>query len=250
MAVQRILQKFDFWPKIPPPQGSKYLYERPKREYSDHAMNIFRKVHKMDRDTPLKTKIKQEIHRMETLKLFEKASQKGADIDTIDTTDIDSDEPDIIERRIKFEELKRRFENTKKYSLDVMKGNDYSFNMYLRKMQKLSNSNYGGIDVEGYQDYLNNLLEINKIKEDKIKERDHLYDEKLNIDYSGRKQNLTNPPTGRALPAMFDINELATVREKADRLNKMRETLINILKDEIEIRNRYDSEFGHAIEDK
>jgi len=79
--VKRLLSKFDFWPQVPPPQGSKYLYDRPEKEYSQHAMDILHKVHNMDRDTPLKEKIKAEIHKMETLNSFERSMYSKVDIE-------------------------------------------------------------------------------------------------------------------------------------------------------------------------
>lgn len=40
------------------------------------------------------------------------------------------------------------------------RGNDYRYNVYLRKMKKLAMNRYGGIDLEGYTEYLNNLTKI------------------------------------------------------------------------------------------
>ena len=248
--VKRLLSKFDFWPQVPPPQGSKYLYDRPEKEYSQHAMDILHKVHNMDRDTPLKEKIKAEIHKMETLNSFERSMYSQVDIEKVQTTDIDSDDPDVIERSIKFEELKRRFANHRQYSLDVMNANDFKFNNYLRKMDKLSNKKYGGIDIEGYRDYLNNLMEINKIKADIIDERDKMLGDTLEIDYSGKEGNASSPPTGRAMSDFYNINSLATVREKAERLEKTRQMFIKILKDEIEAKNRHLSKFAKDSENK
>jgi len=117
-------------------------------------------------------------------------------------------------------------------------------------MDKLSNKKYGGIDIEGYRDYLNNLMEINKIKADIIDERDKMLEDTLEIDYSGKEGNSSSPPTGRAMSDFYNINSLATVREKAERLEKTRQMFIKILKDEIEAKNRHLSKFAKDSENK
>ena len=48
----------------------------------------------------------------------------------------------------------------KKYSIETMNGNDCSFENYLRKKEKLTKSRYGGLDIEGYKDYISNKAPI------------------------------------------------------------------------------------------
>lgn len=81
-------------------------------------------------------------------------------ISELQTTDIESEERDIFERKKNFDEIQRRFNLHKEASLFNTRGNDYRYNIYLRKMNKLAMHRYGGIDLEGYAEYLNNLNKI------------------------------------------------------------------------------------------
>jgi hypothetical protein len=80
---------------------------------------------------------------------------KFADLDVAKTDDIESEEADVFERAIKFEELSKRFEKHRKEQWKL-KGNDLRYNIYLKKMQKLVRMDLG-LDVEGYKDYVHNL---------------------------------------------------------------------------------------------
>lgn len=246
--VKRLLSEFDLWPKVPPPQGSKYAYEKPKRVYHEHSMNILLKTFKMDRDTPIKQRIQDEITKLKTLNSFERDMLSSYNIDKMQTTDIDTDENDVIERNIKFNELKRRFDNHKKYSLDVMNANDYKFNNYLRKMNKLAMNKFGGLDIEGYTDYLNNLMEFKKIDKDLILDKDPHLNDRLHIDYTGKEQE--GPRTGKPMNHSYNFEDISTIQNKIRRLAKMKETLIEILRDEIEERNRYEKSHKKGDEDR
>lgn len=237
-TVKRLLSEFDLWPKVPPPQGSKHAYDRPTKVYSQLDMNILHKTHKFDKDTPIKDKIMDEIHKLRSVNKLEHEMVGSYDIDKMQTTDIDTDEEDVIERNIKFQEIKRRFDNHKDYSIDVMKGNDFKFNNYLRKMNKLSKSRYGGLDIEGYRDYLNNLMEFKKIDDKFILEKDPHLNDSMKIDYSGKDTSDTK--AGKALNNYYNFEELSTVKDKVERLQKMKEMFIEILKDEVEQRNLYE----------
>lgn len=76
-------------------------------------------------------------------------------LDGLRTTDIETDEPDVFERKRKFEELVKRMEDHRKEHMRL-RGNDLRFNIYLRKMNKLARTDLG-LDVEAYKDYINNL---------------------------------------------------------------------------------------------
>lgn len=81
-------------------------------------------------------------------------------IKELQTTDIESEEKDVFERKKNFDEIQWRFNLHQEHSLFNTKGNDFRYNVYLRKMKKLAMSWYGGIDLEGYTEYLNNLVKI------------------------------------------------------------------------------------------
>jgi hypothetical protein len=53
------------------------------------------------------------------------------------TSDIESEEVDIFKRKAKFEEISNRFNQHKQESLENLKGNDWKYNVYLKKLQKL-----------------------------------------------------------------------------------------------------------------
>jgi hypothetical protein len=238
-AVHKILERFGMLPVMPPPHGSKYTYEKPQRTYNQHEMEKFTKMRNINKDTDLKQRIELELERMESLDTFEGQIHPLDEIDKVATSDIDSDEGDIFKRNIKFQELKRRFETHRQYSLDVMKGNDYRFNIYLRKMQKLSKSKLGGLDMDGYKDYLNNLLEFKKIKSDLVEKVDKGLKDELKIDYTGQEDNFFSPPTGRAMKSFYDVDKINSIQDKVTQMNEIRKMVIDILKDEIETKNRF-----------
>ncbi len=85
-------------------------------------------------------------------------------IDELKTTDIESEEMDIFDRRKNFEELQKRFETHSKEK-SYLKGNDLRYNIYMRKMNKLTRMDLG-LDMEAYKDYLNNLKYFAHLKND------------------------------------------------------------------------------------
>jgi hypothetical protein len=85
-------------------------------------------------------------------------------IELVKTDDIESEEADIFYRVEKFNELNKRFEKHRKEQWKL-RGNDLRYNLYLRKMQKLSRMDLG-LDLEGYQDFVNNLKEFAKYNKD------------------------------------------------------------------------------------
>lgn len=81
--------------------------------------------------------------------------QYAQDIELVKTDDIESEEGDIFERVKKFEELQKRLETHRKEKMHL-RGNDLRYNVYLRKLNKLTRMDLG-LDVEAYKDYVNNL---------------------------------------------------------------------------------------------
>lgn len=82
----------------------------------------------------------------------------------VQTDDFDSEEGDIFERVKKFEELQRRLDNHRKEKRNL-RANDLRYNVYLKKMNKLTRKDLG-LDVEAYKDYVNNLKIFAKYNKD------------------------------------------------------------------------------------
>jgi len=70
-----------------------------------------------------------------------------------------SDEPDIYERKEKFEKLLKKFEEHRKQKGLLLRGNDLRSNIWLKKMEKLARGGLG-LDLLGQKDYINNLKEF------------------------------------------------------------------------------------------
>jgi hypothetical protein len=87
------------------------------------------------------------------------------DTDAEDTDGIDSDDPDIFERTKKFELVLKKFNKHRDEKLVALKGNDLRYNVYLKKLNKLSRKDLG-LDVAAYKDYVNNLKEFAHINKD------------------------------------------------------------------------------------
>lgn len=75
-----------------------------------------------------------------TVTPFESADQ--------DTDGQESDEPDIFERKDKFEKLLKKFEEHRKQKGLLLRGNDLRSNIWLKKMQKLARGGLG-LDLLG-----------------------------------------------------------------------------------------------------
>ena len=87
------------------------------------------------------------------------------DSDAEDTEDIDSDDPDIFERTKKFEKVLNKFNKHRDEKMIALKGNDLRYNVYLKKLEKLSRKDLG-LDVAAYKDYVHNLKEFAHINKD------------------------------------------------------------------------------------
>jgi hypothetical protein len=78
---------------------------------------------------------------------------------------VDSEEADIFVRREKFENLLKKFEQHKQENGMGLKGNDLRYNVYLKKMEKMTRTDLG-LDLAGYKDYVTNLQEFAHINKD------------------------------------------------------------------------------------
>lgn len=87
------------------------------------------------------------------------------DNDAENTDDIDSDEPEIFERKRKFEKVLKKFNKHRDDKMIALRGNDLRYNVYLKKLEKLSRKDLG-LDVAAYKDYCNNLKEFAHINKD------------------------------------------------------------------------------------
>ena len=85
-------------------------------------------------------------------------------LEEVKTTDIESEEADIFERKNKFEELLKRMEKHRKETANL-RGNDLRYNIYMRKLNKLTRMDLG-LDVEAYKDYINNLKQFAAVNSD------------------------------------------------------------------------------------
>ena len=82
-----------------------------------------------------------------------------------DTDGYDSEDPDIFRRAENFKKILKKMDEHRDKHLLTMKGNDLRFNVYLKKLEKLSRKDLG-IDLLAYKDYVNNLREFAYINKD------------------------------------------------------------------------------------
>jgi hypothetical protein len=59
----------------------------------------------------------------------------------------------------------KKFNKHKEDKMLALKGNDLRYNVYLKKLQKLSRKDLG-LDIAAYRDYVNNLKEFAHINKD------------------------------------------------------------------------------------
>ena len=209
------------------------MKNKPKDYSSAPAHKSTFGTEKYDYDQMTQQKIRQEIQLLETRLTLERDTYKTQDIEEMATDDIESDEPNIFERNIKFNELHKRFENHREYSLRFMKGNDYKFNVYLRKMGKLSHKRFGGIDLEGYRDYINNLTKFKKIETDWLKDDLSFKDEQF--------ENFVHP-TSLDQYAEASVDALNDISQKQMQLKLLKDSVIKLLKEEIELQDQLSEE--------
>lgn len=98
---------------------------------------------------------------------MESFAENGAavpQLEEIKTSDIESEEVDVFERKKRFDELLKRLDKHRKETRHL-RGNDLRYNIYMRKMQKLTRQDLG-LDVEAYKDYINNLKQFAHVNSD------------------------------------------------------------------------------------
>jgi hypothetical protein len=91
-------------------------------------------------------------------------AQPLPELEEIKTEEIESDEVDIFERTKKFQELTKRFDKHRK-EYGHLRGNDLRYNIYMKKIQKLTRKDLG-LDMEAYKDYINNLRQFAHLNND------------------------------------------------------------------------------------
>lgn len=160
--VHRILEKYDFVPKTPVPFGSASLYEKPEKQYK---MEYYKKRAPKgnNKELYLKQQLQEEMIKVEKRRRLQAEAmanlgEGGAaaqNIEEAKTEEIESEEVDIFERKQKFDELLKRIEKHRKEKAHL-RGNDLRYNVYMRKLNKLTRMDLG-LDIEAYKDYINNL---------------------------------------------------------------------------------------------
>lgn len=167
--VQRLLEKFDFVPKTPRPFGSQHDYQKPEREYKMQHFRGLGKSGVIENKVKFhyKQKLQEEMNIVERRRRLSGEALQNAhaaitpfesNVDQ-DTDGQESDEPDIFERKDKFEKLLRKFEDHRRQKGLQLRGNDLRSNIWLKKMQKLARGGLG-LDLLGQKDYINNLKEF------------------------------------------------------------------------------------------
>lgn len=102
---------------------------------------------------------------VEASNLADGKETSAIDSDAEDTDGIDSDDPDIFERTKKFEKILRKFNKHRDAKAVSLKGNDLKYNVYLKKLEKLSRKDLG-LDILAYKDYVHNLKEFAHLNKD------------------------------------------------------------------------------------
>lgn len=180
--THRILEKFGYVPKTPVPFGSASLYPKPEKEYS---MDYYKKSGPKgnNRDLFIKQQLQEHMMMVEKKRRLQQEAMAnlgedagGAAVTNLEeakTEEIESEEVDIFERKQKFDELLKRIERHRKEKAHL-RGNDLRYNIYMRKLNKLTRMDLG-LDLEAYKDYVNNLKQFAHVNKDfEIFARDNL----------------------------------------------------------------------------
>ena len=173
-GVERLLHKFgsEFYPKPVVPFGSSSLYDKTVKDpYVNPYKDLTEKSLLHEQEIKYKAMLTSEINRVERKRRIQAEAMANfgegmheKDIELIKTDDMESEEMDIFERVKTFEELQKRFKKHQKEK-GHLRGNDLRYNIYLKKMHKLTRRDLG-LDVEGYKDYVNNLKMFAKYNND------------------------------------------------------------------------------------
>jgi len=138
--------------------------------------------------------------------------KNAQDVELMKTDDFDSEEADIFERVKKFKELQKRFDKHRQ-EMRHLRGNDLRYNVYLKKMNKLTRMDLG-LDVEAYKDYVNNLKIFAK----------------FNSDYEILAQD-TSISQNNGLLSEEQIEKARVVAAEQKKLSQMKNTISKLYRD-------------------
>lgn len=234
--MHRLLEKFQLVPKLPVPFGSKYLYEKPEKQYKPQYF----KFEKTPAELEMRTIQSKMIGQMNLLERRRRLNQEATaslgadsadaaiqDLEAAQTTDIESEEVDIFERKRKFDQLVARIERHRRQKAHL-RGNDLRHNIYLRKLEKLTRHDLG-LDVEAYRDYVNNLKAFANINQDfELYARDS-----LKVDDKEFRSILTGGPDNEtAEERQLRLTRLIKVKEINNVIYKLRREAASYLTDQ------------------
>ena len=225
-GVAKMLNKYgsDFWPKLPVPLGSASLYERPEKQYKlEGYKDYFSEVR--NPRFAYKQMLQDEMNIVERKRRIQAEAMANfggsVDIGLIKTDDIESEEADIMDRVSKFKELKRRLDEHRKMSSNL-RGNDLRYNVYIKKMQKLTRKDLG-LDVEAYKDYCNNLKIFASYNNDY-----QILSENNQDSVQGTLNSILNTDNNPANKFVLDdelLDKMRTLHNEKEKLGKMKNTV-------------------------
>ncbi len=180
-AVHRILNFAGLLPKKPVPFGSKQMYPPKTKTY---ALQYFHKhrwglqehesanLHQYEKLKKMENLLKQklaidnfainEIVRPKDLNSKYKTTGKTEFNSDMNTDEINSDDYDFYARKRNFDLISRKLNKYFESKYQLYRGNDYKYNNYLRKLDKLSKGE--SLDYEGFREYLNAVSELKNSK--------------------------------------------------------------------------------------
>lgn len=178
-AAHRLLHFAGLLPRKPVPFGSKFLYPPKTKQYSlqyfhKHRWGLqnpdtanthhYNKIKEMESILKAKLSIDNEaineIVRPRDLKLKEDRSKEYNT--EMNTDDINSDDFEFYSRKRNFDIVSKKLNKYFETKYSLYRGNDYSYNNYLRKLEKLSK--HESLDAEGFKEYLNCVKNLNESK--------------------------------------------------------------------------------------
>ena len=149
-GAHRVLARYGLLPPLPPKHGTKHSYEKPEKIYKHTHFWGFGRMKEKDWNTNqiafhYKQKLQEQMNLVERKRRLAHESLSNAsgpisgaasaiDSDAEDTEDIDSDDPDIFERKRKFERVLKKFNKHRDEKMMALKGNDLRYNVYLKKL--------------------------------------------------------------------------------------------------------------------
>ena len=147
-GAHRALARYGLLPHRPPRYGATNSYEKPEKIYKHTHFWGFGTQREWNANQVAfhyKQKLQEQMNLVERKRRLAHESIKNAggkiseaaqaiDSDAEDTEDIDSDDPDIFERKKKFERVLKKFNKHRDEKMIALKGNDLRYNVYLKKM--------------------------------------------------------------------------------------------------------------------